>query len=270
MISTSQVCFFLLSLCLATYIPNLTPPPSNATNIDNDPSDVFAVSGSDYSMPPKWSSFYWNATGSWQGIGKIRNQILYPFRVLNDKCDNFIAVDTVNQQFKMNFTCGGMQKTNTSGTWLTFAPGGQCWFISRWTYEAQIKAYTYATMKRKINDNVGMWTGDVEDVSSCFTTVATTLVTRKGRVIEWDFTGGFKVAGLGSVMFDYQLTYNTISDGVPPLTNTQYWDIDASCKAPNVVSNTICHDVFPEGCSTFLAGYKPLGSATPDCNCTNC
>jgi len=159
------------------------------------------------------------------------------------------------------------KKTNATGTWLTFAPGGQCWFISRWTYEAQIKAYTYATLKSELGDN-GIWHGNIEDVSSCASTIATTLITKKGRPEEWDFAGGFLVAGLGSVYFDYQLTYTDIKDGVPPLSNTQYWDVDASCKG--TVSTTLCNDVFPNGCSTFLAGYKPLGSATPDCNCTNC
>jgi len=161
------------------------------------------------------------------------------------------------------------KKTTQSGTYLTFAPGGQCWFISSWTYEAQIKAYTYATLKNGFNNNDGLWTGNVEDVSSCATTVATTLLTEKGRVVEWEFTGGFPVAGLGSVMFDYQLTYDIIKPGVPPQSNTEYWDIDDSCKG-NAVSTTLCHDVFPNGCASFLAGYKPLGSATPGCNCQNC
>jgi len=222
-------------------------------------------------VPPIWSSFLWNATGSWQGVGTIQDQILYPFRVLNPAAANYIGVDVVHKQIKYNFTVGGSQKTNASGTWITFAPGGTCFYVKNWTYDIQIQAYAYTTLKYVNHGIAGIavWTGEVEDVSSCSTTIANTFITRFNRPFNWNFAGGYEIAGLGSVLFDYQLTYDTIQDGVPPLTNKTYWDVDASCYNPATTSDQLCRSLFPDGCSSFLKGYKPT-SAAPDCNCTSC
>jgi len=248
-------------------------------------------------LPPMWSSFLWNATGSYSASGTISNQIIYPSPpapLMNPTGPLFMSIDVNNSAIKLNFTVGGMQKTNTSGTWLTFAPGGQCWFIPYWTYAVQIQAYTFATLKHVFNSDgnfngndggngnfngndggnngnfngndggpIGLFTGNIEDVSSCATTVATALLTQNNRVIEWDFQGGF-LTNLGSTNFDYQLLFTSFGNVVPQ-SNTAYWDVDASCYPPNYVSKTFCSDVFPFGCSSFLSGYKPEGNATPSC-----
>jgi len=164
----------------------------------------------------------------------------------------------------MNFTVGGMQKTTQNGTWLTFAAGGPCWFIPRWTYDVQVLSYTYATLKKDFSSQIGMWSGIVEDVSSCATTVAVTLMTKQNRVTQWNFAGGYPVQGLGSVYFDYQLTYDKLFNGVPPQSDS-YWALDPSCANP---SQIFCANLFST-CGAFLQGFKPT-SGTPDCECTNC
>jgi len=257
-----QVLFGFICSCLAVFQPNLQPPTGGS---GSSPS---LASWSGTAVQPIWSSFLWNATGSWQGVGTIQDQILYPFRVLNPAAPNYIGVDTEHKQIKYNFTVGGSQKTNESGTWITFAPGGTCFFVKNWTYDIQIQAYAYTTLKYNHN-GVGVWTGEVEDISSCSTTVANTFLTHLNRPFQWNFAGGYEIAGLGSVLFDYQLTYDTILSGVPPLTNKTYWDVDASCYNAATSSDQLCRSLFPDGCTSFLKGYKPT-SAAPDCNCTSC
>jgi len=215
-------------------------------------------------LPPMWTGFRWDATGSYSASGTISNQIIYPGPpFMNPSGPLYLAIDVDRSQIKMNFTVGGMQKTNASGTWLTFAPGGECWYISYWTYAVQIQAYTFATLKHNFGESVGLFTGQVEDVSSCATTVATALLTKKNRVVEWNFQGGFLTA-LGATNFDYQLVFNSFAP-VEPQSNHTYWDVDASCYPIGSESLTLCAEVFPFGCSSFLAGYKPEGNATPSC-----
>jgi len=238
---------------------------ANSTT-DNSLSPVPVTSSGQ--LPPMWSPFYWDMAGSYSATGTISNFIIYPTPpapLMNPSGPLYLAIDVFHEAIKMNFTVGGMQKTNSSGTWLTFAPGGQCWYIPYWTYAVQIEAYTVATLKNDFGNTVGLWTGNVEDVSGCATTIATALLTKHNRVFQWNFQGGF-VTNLGSTNFDYQLVFNSFSTVVPQ-SNTAYWDVDASCYPPNTVSKTFCADTWPFGCSGFLANYDPEGSATPPC-CT--
>jgi len=249
------LCF--ASLCGAPYVQDLDPQLLNVNNNQSQP----IMSGNQ--LPPMWSGFRWDATGSYSASGTISNQIIYPITLMNPSGDLYFAIDVDAQVIKMNFTVGGMQKTTVNGTHLTFAPGGQCWFIKNWTYADQIQAYTFATLKHNFGDSMGLFTGNVEDVSSCATTIATALLTKKNRVVEWEFQGGF-LTSLGATNFDYQLVFNSFAPVIPQTNNT-YWETDASCHPPNVVSHTLCTDTFPFGCSSFLAAYKPEGNHTPPC-----
>jgi len=273
----SFLVFLCFALCGAFFTQTVVVPLAitnnninNNTNLAPMPVPVTTSGSSGQSsgqLPAMWSPFYWNMTGSYSATGTIANNVIYPTPpapLMNPTGPLYLGIDVAAQTIKMNFTVGGMQKTNSTGTWLTFAPATQCWFIPYWTYQVQIQAYTFATLKHNFGDTVGLWTGNVEDVSGCSTTIATALLTKHNRVFEWNFQGGF-VTNLGSTNFDYQLLFNSF-DNVVPQSNTAYWDVDASCYPPNFVSKTFCQDTWPFGCSGFLAGYKPEGSSTPCCN----
>jgi len=272
----SFLVFLCFALCGAFFTQTVVVPLAitnnninNNTNLAPMPVPVTTSGSSGQSsgqLPAMWSPFYWNMTGSYSATGTIANNVIYPTPpapLMNPTGPLYLGIDVAAQTIKMNFTVGGMQKTNSTGTWLTFAPATQCWFIPYWTYQVQIQAYTFATLKHNFGESTGLFTGNVEDVSSCATTVATALLTKKNRVFEWNFQGGFLTA-LGATNFDYQLLFDTFGPVVPQ-SNTTYWDVDASCYPPNNVSQTLCSDVFPFGCTSFLAGYKPEGSATPSC-----
>jgi len=256
----------MINLSLIFLIICVAPTWSDSTDSSNSQGQNDqgqGGSGGHYVMPPKWSAFNWTATGSWQGVGTIQHQILYPFVNLDQEIDrNYIGIDVVNKQFKYNFTSGGMQKTNNSGTWLTFAPNSTCFYIPHWIYDTQILAFTKTTLKTTFSAEQALYTGLVEDVSSCATTIGVSFLTYKGRPTQWSFTGGYMVQG-APYLFDFLLTYDNIQDGVPPQSNVAYWDVDPSCY--HSLSSALCSTEYPGGCSSFLATYKPT-NATPSCN----